>query len=83
MAITDYFEDITVLQQIGNDNEIGGRNGSWTTVTTIRGRINKSYSNQDNSKGRENNQDEYKGFFEYSSTNLVYLKPEYACSTQH
>jgi len=77
MAIKDYFTDITVLQQTGTKNLIGGRSGTWEEVTTIRGVINQSYANQDNSRGREGEQSEYKGFFEYSTTNLGYLNGIY------
>jgi len=77
MAIKDYFGDITVLQQTGTSNQIGGRGGTWEEITIIQGVINQSYTNQDNSKGRENEQGEYKGFFEYSTANIGYLNGVY------
>lgn len=77
MAIKDYFGDIKVLQQTGTKNKIGGRSGDWVVETTIRGVINQAYTNQDNSKGKENEQGEYKGFFEYSTANLGYLSGVY------
>ena len=78
MAIKNYFGDITVLQKSeSKSNQIGGRGGIWEEVTTIKGVINQSYSNQDNSRGREGEQSEYKGFFEYSTDNLTYLNGTY------
>jgi hypothetical protein len=81
MAIKDYFGDIHVLEQIGSQagrsNQIGGRDRQWNIISTIQGVINQAYSNQDNSRGKEGEQSEYKGFFEYSSTNLDYLEGKY------
>lgn len=77
MAIEDYFGNIIVLKQIGSSNKIGGRSGKWEEIDTIQGVINQSYSNQDNSRGREGEQSEYKGIFEYSTDNLTYLNGTY------
>lgn len=76
MSISNYFKEIKVLENSGTSNQIGGKSNDFVEIAIIKGVINQSYSNQDNSKGRENESSEYKGFFEYSEQNSLYLNPK-------
>lgn len=82
MAIGDYFRTITVLQQTGSSNQIGGRGGTWEEIATINGVINqrfsvpKQYSDR-SMKGKTAESSDYFGYFEYSETNLTYFDTKY------
>jgi head-tail adaptor len=77
MAIEDYYRDIEILQQVGTTNQIGGRDKQWSVIETLRGAINCNSKYQTNSAGREGEQSQYKGYFEYSTKSIEYLQPEY------
>jgi head-tail adaptor len=77
MSIDKYFREIKILQQVGTTNQIGGRDKQWNVIATLNGVINCNSKYQTNSAGREGEQSEYKGYFEYSDKSTEYLQPEY------
>lgn len=75
MAIEDYFHDITVLQQIPTTNsQVGGVSKNWCKVYTLSGVINQRYANNSPDGGRQGENSEYIGYFEFSYDNENYLK---------
>ena len=76
MAIGDYFHDIEVLQQLGGTNQLGGHKKNWSSVKTISGVINQRASNNTAASGRQGENSEYVGYFEYSDDSVKYIKKE-------